>query len=521
MQKKKKGFTLVELLVVIAILAILASVSVVGYLSFTKKANQSADEQAVTQMNTVLEAVNVNDKVDDIIQVFSILGEQGLSAKDYKPLTANTAFYWYKDENKIIILDENTKKIIYPEKLQNVDYGQGNLFALTGTVEKDPNFSTTPNTQGKVETATVTSGNQLLAVIEQIEKEPNKYADNVNINISNDIDLMGSNEAALNISNIKNLKNITISGTPQTKNANGLKSKASNGNPTISCMVNVTSKYKSVDGAGNVWHYSTGLIGLVQNQNVTFENINFDNITSYGETKMIDNVQHAFLGVGGLIGEVKGNSTVKFNNVHITNANVYSAQFSGGFIGRVLFSEGEIDSKGDTKIIFENCSIKNSKIGAELGQNAGLVGAINELNNWGEEKINPNTAINRIKENIVVSNVEVGEDVELYIDGIETVTCKITKNDLIKHNNDEYTVNSDLEIHAGVYYINDKKENVEFNWLFTYAKLFNINPTFNHGADSSTADNVICNGLPVRFNNALIGIDNMSDLDKLVFTKLS
>ena len=44
MQKKKKGFTLVELLVVIAILAILAGVSVVGYLSFTKKANLSNDQ---------------------------------------------------------------------------------------------------------------------------------------------------------------------------------------------------------------------------------------------------------------------------------------------------------------------------------------------------------------------------------------------------------------------------------------------------------------------------------------------
>ena len=38
---KKKGFTLVELLVVIAILAILASVSVVGYTAFIDKANES------------------------------------------------------------------------------------------------------------------------------------------------------------------------------------------------------------------------------------------------------------------------------------------------------------------------------------------------------------------------------------------------------------------------------------------------------------------------------------------------
>ena len=57
--KKRKGFTLVELLVVIAILAILATVSILGYTSFTKKANESVDEQAVTQMNLVLQANEV------------------------------------------------------------------------------------------------------------------------------------------------------------------------------------------------------------------------------------------------------------------------------------------------------------------------------------------------------------------------------------------------------------------------------------------------------------------------------
>ncbi len=53
---KKKGFTLVELLVVIAILAILASVSVVGYLSFTEKAKISNVEGEMTQARTVIQA---------------------------------------------------------------------------------------------------------------------------------------------------------------------------------------------------------------------------------------------------------------------------------------------------------------------------------------------------------------------------------------------------------------------------------------------------------------------------------
>lgn len=63
----KKGFTLVELLVVIAILAILATVSVVGYTSFIERANVSADEQLVAQLNNFLAAYKVNnpEKIDE------------------------------------------------------------------------------------------------------------------------------------------------------------------------------------------------------------------------------------------------------------------------------------------------------------------------------------------------------------------------------------------------------------------------------------------------------------------------
>ena len=61
--KKKKGFTLVELLVVIAILAVLASVSVVGYLGFVNKANLSADQSEVDQVNTALKALSVTENL--------------------------------------------------------------------------------------------------------------------------------------------------------------------------------------------------------------------------------------------------------------------------------------------------------------------------------------------------------------------------------------------------------------------------------------------------------------------------
>lgn len=57
----KKGFTLVELLVVIAILGILATVSVVGYSSFTQKAKQSVAQQELTQIHNYLFAADIDD----------------------------------------------------------------------------------------------------------------------------------------------------------------------------------------------------------------------------------------------------------------------------------------------------------------------------------------------------------------------------------------------------------------------------------------------------------------------------
>ena len=68
----KKGFTLVELLVVIAILAILASVSVVGYTAFIDKAKQSnADTEADQIADSIKAALLIEDyvKVDDNLYV--------------------------------------------------------------------------------------------------------------------------------------------------------------------------------------------------------------------------------------------------------------------------------------------------------------------------------------------------------------------------------------------------------------------------------------------------------------------
>jgi prepilin-type N-terminal cleavage/methylation domain-containing protein len=79
----KKGFTLVELLVVIAIVAVLATVSIIGYTSFIKKAHMSNDTALANQVNTLLSGHRVYEKVDDEQSIAKVL-KNGKIASDVK-----------------------------------------------------------------------------------------------------------------------------------------------------------------------------------------------------------------------------------------------------------------------------------------------------------------------------------------------------------------------------------------------------------------------------------------------------
>ena len=61
MKNKKKGFTLVELLVVIAILAILVTVSIIGYSAFVKNATKAKAEAELNQIITYVNAEFADD----------------------------------------------------------------------------------------------------------------------------------------------------------------------------------------------------------------------------------------------------------------------------------------------------------------------------------------------------------------------------------------------------------------------------------------------------------------------------
>lgn len=110
----KKGFTIVELVIVIAVIAILAAVLIPTFVNVTKRAKLSVDQQAVYEMNIVLAADEAkNGAPADVSEVLLVLEEEGISAKNYTPLTSGLSFVWAEDVNRILLVDENG--VVYPE----------------------------------------------------------------------------------------------------------------------------------------------------------------------------------------------------------------------------------------------------------------------------------------------------------------------------------------------------------------------------------------------------------------------
>lgn len=135
---KRKGFTIVELVIVIAVIAVLAAVLIPTFVSLTKKANLSVDQQAVRQMNTMISIEASDKKMDSLNDVYSAFAANGYNVESYIPMTEDTRFVWIKDINTIVHVDKNNK-ILYPTNLGNLQYEEGNWFDLNNLLASDPN----------------------------------------------------------------------------------------------------------------------------------------------------------------------------------------------------------------------------------------------------------------------------------------------------------------------------------------------------------------------------------------------
>ena len=112
-RNNKKGFTIVELVIVIAVIAILAAVLIPTFSGIVKKANLSADQQAVRQMNVALAAASAEKTPANIDDVAKILSDAGFNAEDtLVPVSKNHRFYWSATYNTIVLVKGT--EVVFP-----------------------------------------------------------------------------------------------------------------------------------------------------------------------------------------------------------------------------------------------------------------------------------------------------------------------------------------------------------------------------------------------------------------------
>ena len=351
-QRRQKGFTLVELLVVIAIIAILATVSIIGYTQFIKRANMSADQQAVTQMNTLLEGLDVNNEPDDVVDLWAYLNETGLDAEDYKPLSKDHYFFWDQSLNRILLADKDNK-VVFPEAY--AEAGKSNSkewYTLSGTIH----LGDKPTIEGgEVEIASASDFIQTMA---------DNAAGVSSMKLKGDVNMMGASHGSVSLNNTfldEQLVDFTLDG----------------GNKTLSNLV--STEYATVGTTGIFVNkqYGSALFGYItEGQQILIKDIVFDGLVmgSYdiGST-------------GILVGIIRAGAKVTLENVTFKNCTIYGQNkvglIAGGVYGELILNNVKVEncvvnaSEGEAGMLFGN-AYYNGKVTADANYGCSITNTV-------------------------------------------------------------------------------------------------------------------------------------------------
>ena len=359
-QRRQKGFTLVELLVVIAILAILATVSIIGYTQFIKRANMSADQQAVTQMNTLLEGLDVTNEPDDVVDLWAYLNETGLDAEDYKPLSKDHYFFWDQSLNRILLVDKDNK-VVFPEAY--AEAGKSNSkewYTLSGTIHL-----------GKKPVVDENGGVEIASASDFIQTMADNAAGVSSMKLKGDVNVMGASHGSVTLNGKFTLdgdldgnlgeEKATVSNLVSTEYATvgttGIYANKQYGSGlfgNIASNTNVVIRNITFDGLvmGSYNIGSTGILaGIIwEGAKVTLQNVTFKNCTIYGQNK-----------VGIIAGYVLGELILK--NVTIENCVVNASEGQSGMIFGVATDSGIVQVSSGTQCVIQNTVVNNVEYG--------------------------------------------------------------------------------------------------------------------------------------------------------------
>ena len=332
-RNNKKGFTIVELVIVIAVIAILAAVLIPTFAGIINKANQSADMQAVRQMNTLLAMEDVN-KPQSISEAKTVLLASNIDMQDYKPLAKNMYFYWVKSLNRVLYVNaDNTVK--YPEEYAAETYAMGDWYSLSGEVVQDDAWKEKVNNN----TASIASGEELVSLMTEYSNNSADAKAITTITLTEDIDLKGS---AANFAKITG--NFTIEGNGKTIYGVNSNESVSNGD----------------NASGNSSSYAYGLFGKIENATVVLKNVVISGA-------VIDDPENpAQVGHAGIIaGSVGKNGYLTLENVTIENSFVRGEKKVGALVGYVQNNavEGCINL---TNVVIKNTIVTGAREVASL-----------------------------------------------------------------------------------------------------------------------------------------------------------
>ena len=347
----KKGFTIVELVIVIAIIAILAAVLIPTFASLIQKANESNDIQAAKNMNTFLAAANVTGDIKSILDVYDVFEDSGFAVENYTPLYKNRYYYYDKEYNQILYVDDKLN-VIYPTEHKGETSTGRTWMSLSMSAPKRE----APNGYEAKETVKVTvkSAAEYAFVINEYNTV--NSIKNLNLTIDGEIDMMGAKTI------IEEAKGtITINGT---NNA---------------VIKNITSDYSegSTDNANKTLseYNATALIGKTQ-YNVSITDVTFENL----------NVKNIYSTASFLVGTFNnnGNNGLTVTNVKIKDSTLVGHRWVGAVGSQICCKTATIDGLTLTNTSVQTVGGRSAMIlGADNSCQIEIKGFVNENSTFG------------------------------------------------------------------------------------------------------------------------------------------